>query len=126
MNNINIGINFALSILMKIAITTDKDNLQSLVALDIEHTNYFLIIDTVNKEQYNFIPNMYNKTISGAEVFCSQFLIQQGIEKLICGNYSTQAAQILLLAGIKIEYKSGSQVSELINLITNDDYIKNI
>ncbi len=108
---------------MKIAITTDQDNFQSLVALDIEHTNYFLIVD---KEQYNFIPNMYNKTISGAEIFCSQFLIQQGVEKFICGDYNTQAAQILLLAGIKIEYKSGKQVNEIINLITNDDYIKNI
>ena len=111
---------------MKIAITTDQDNFQSLVALDIEQTNYFLIIDTANKEQYNFIPNMYNKTISGAEIFCSQFLIQQGVKKLFCGNYNTQAAQILLLAGIKIEHKSGTQVSEIINLITNDDYIKNI
>ena len=104
---------------MKIAITTDQDNFQSLVAIDIEHTNYFLIIDTTNREQYNFIPNMYNKTISGAEIFCSQFLIQQGVEKLICGNYSTQAAQILLLAGIKIEYKSGEQVSEILNHIKN-------
>ena len=111
---------------MKIAITTDQDNFQSLVALDIENTNYFLIIDTVNMEQYNFIPNMYNKTISGAEIFCSQFLIQQGVEKLICGDYNTQATQILLLAGIEIEHKSGSQVNEIINLITNDDYIKNI
>ena len=63
MNNINIGTSFALSIikklnnlLMKIAITTDKDSFQSLVALDIEHTNYFLIIDSANKKQYNFIP----------------------------------------------------------------------
>ncbi len=111
---------------MKIAITTDQDNFQSLVAIDIEHTNYFLIIDTKNREQFNFIPNMYNKTISGAEIFCSQFLIQQGVEKLICGNYSSQAAQILLLAGITIEHKSGEQVSEIINLITSDDYIKNI
>jgi len=101
---------------MKIAITTDQDNFQSLVALDIEHTNYFLII---NKEQYSFIPNMYNKTINGAEIFCSQFLIQQGVEKLICGNYSTQAAQILLLAGIKMEHKPGKQVSEILNHIKN-------
>ena len=107
---------------MKIAITTDQDNFQSLVALDIEQTNYFLIIDTANMEQYNFIPNMYNKTISGAEIFCSQFLIQQGVEKLICGNYNTQAAQILLLAGITIENKSGEQVNKIIKLITNEKY----
>ena len=108
---------------MKIAITTEKDNLQSIVASDIQHTNYFLVIDTEGKEQYSFIPNKYGKTISGAEIFCSQFLIQQGIEKLICGDYSTQAAQLLFLAGIEIEQKSGKKVNEIINLITNDDYM---
>ncbi len=108
---------------MKIAIATEKDNLQSIVASDIQHTNYFLVIDTEDKEQYSFIPNKYGETISGAEIFCSQFLIQQGIEKLICGEYNTQATQLLFLAGIKIEQKSGKKVNEIFNLITNDEYI---
>ena len=109
-----------INFLMKIAIATDKDNLQSIVAFNLQHANYFLVIDTEKKEQYSFITNKYGKTISGAEIFCSQFLIQQGIEKLICGEYSTQAAQLLFLAGIKIEQKSGRKVNEIFNLITND------
>ena len=104
---------------MKIAITTEKESFNSLVALDIKHTNYFLIVDTINKEQYNFIPNMYNKEISGAEIFCSQFLIEQGIDLLICGEYDYQASQLLILAGIKIEEKSGMKLNDIISYIYN-------
>lgn len=102
---------------MKIAITSEKDNLQSSVASDIKHTDYFLVFNTEDQEIYKFIPNMYNKSISGAEIFCSQFLIEQGIDLLICGKYDYQASKLLILAGIKIDEKPGVKLNEIINHI---------
>lgn len=100
---------------MKIAIATEKDNLQSIVASDIQHTNYFLFLQTDDIEHYKFIPNMYSKTISGAEIFCSQFLIRQEIEKFICGKYNDQAKHLLVLAGIQTIEKPNVKIKEIID-----------
>ena len=102
---------------MKIAITTLENNLQSLVPSDLQHTNYFLLVNTDDLNNYQFIPNMYNKTISGAEIFCSQFLIKQGVDAIVCGKNEDQAAQMFILAGIKIEEMPGARVNEIINQI---------
>ena len=103
---------------MKIAITTLENNLHSLVPSDLYHTNYFLMLNTDDLNNYKFIPNMYNKTISGAEIFCSQFLIKQGVEAIICGKNEEQAAQMFVLAGIKIKEIPGARVDEIINQIS--------
>lgn len=102
---------------MKVAITAQENNMQSVIPLDMQHTNYILIVNTENAEQYKFIPNMYNKSISGAEIFCSQFLIRQEVELFICGKYDSQAKDLLIIAGIKIEEKPGKKLDEIIGHI---------
>ncbi|MFC1527472.1 NifB/NifX family molybdenum-iron cluster-binding protein [Candidatus Neomarinimicrobiota bacterium] len=104
---------------MKIAITALENNLQSLIPSDLQHTNYFLLVNTADLNHYQFIPNMYNKTISGAEIFCSQFLIKQGVNAIICGKNEDQSAQMLMLAGIKIVEMPGARVDEIIKQLTS-------
>jgi len=103
---------------MKIAITTFENNSHSLVPSDLHHTNYFLLLNTDDLNQYKFIPNMYNKTISGSKIFCSQFLIKQGVDAIICGKNDEQTAQMFILAGIKIEEMPGARVDEIIKQIS--------
>ena len=105
---------------MKIAITTEENNLQSLVPFDLQHTNYFLLLETDDIEHFKFIPNMYSKTISGAEIFCSQFLIKQGIEAVICGKKNSQVAQMFLLAGIRIFEMPNTSIIEAIKKLKNE------
>lgn len=100
---------------MKIAIAAEINSLQSSVASDLKNTNYFLFINTEDNKIYKFIQNMYNKSISGAEIFCSQFLIEQGINLLICGKIDSQTTQLLMLAGIKIDEKPGAKLNEIVN-----------
>ncbi len=107
---------------MKIAVTAEKDSLQSLVASDIKHTAFFLIFNTEDQTNYRFIKNLYNRTISGAEIFCSQFLIEQGIDLLICGEFNNNSDQMLMLAGIKIEKKPGIKLTNIIKRYIKKEY----
>lgn len=52
-----------------------------------------------------------------AEIFCSQFLIGQEIELFICGEYNTQAKDLLMLAGIETIEKPNVKIKEVINSI---------
>ncbi len=105
---------------MKIAITTMEDNINSTISPDLLHANYLLIINTDVKDQYQFIPNMYNRSISGAEIFCSQFLIRKEIEIFICGKYDIQARDLLALAGIETIEMPNANISKVINKYKNE------
>lgn len=102
---------------MKIAITTKEDNMDSLIPMDLQHANYLLIVNTGPEENFKFIPNMYNRSISGDEIFCSQFLIKQEIELLICGKYSCSAKDLLILAGIKTIEMPNTEIRKALNNI---------
>jgi len=104
---------------MKIVITTKENNMKSVVPNDLQHANYLLIINTDTKGNFKFIPNMYSKSISGAEIFCSQYLIRQEVEMFICGYYNDQARDLLVLAGIKTVEMPNVEIKNIINNINN-------
>ena len=102
---------------MKIAITATNNSLNSKIPDDFKSADYFLIINTDNAYEYVFIPNMYNRSISGAEIFCSNFLIKHEIELFICGKYNQQAKKLLTLAGTKVFHMPNTGIKELFNFI---------
>lgn len=106
---------------MKIAITTNSNNLNSIIPEDFKDSNYFLLINTDKDKEYTFVQNMYNRSMSGAEIFCSNFLIKQEIELFICGEYNDQAGELLSLAGIKIKHMPNTNVRETISYIEKEN-----
>ncbi len=110
---------------MKIAVTTKIDNINSKIPNEFQNANYLLIINTDNEKEYKFIPNMYRRSISGAEIFCSQFLISQEIEIFICGKCNDQARDLLIFAGIKTFEMPNVEIKEVmsnINKIKESSY----
>jgi len=106
---------------MKIAITTELDNINSIIPNEFQNANYLLFMNTDNKKEYKFIPNMYCRSISGAEIFCSNFLINKEVELFICGSYNDQARQLLTLAGTKVFNMPNISIQEALNIIINTE-----
>ena len=87
---------------MKIAITAFEDNLDSLISPQFCETNYFLIVDLDEVDNYKTVFNPHKKSISGSDIFGAGLIVKSGVNALITGNCSSNASRIFHSAGIEV------------------------
>ena len=79
---------------MKIAIcVSEKDNIK-IISDSLAKADYYLIVDSESGVPVNKIINSHSNQNTGAEIFCSQLLISNGISKVICNNCEPDAKKL--------------------------------
>jgi len=86
---------------MKIAVTSNGDNLESDVDPRFGRCQYFLIIDPETMK-FEVMENKGAMAMGGAGPQASQAISQKGVDIVITGNVGPNAFQALNMAGIKI------------------------
>lgn len=96
---------------MKIAITSQGDNLDAPFDLRFGRSAYFIIYDT-EKEQYESLQNPAAMAPSGAGIQASQLMASKNVEVVISGDFGPKASQALMDAGIRMVKMNASTVRE--------------
>lgn len=86
---------------MKICITTNNPNLDSLVDPRFGRCQYFLIVDEKG-ELIKAIPNEAGQAMRGAGIAAAQLVIDSGVQAVITGNVGPNAYYALNSSGIKV------------------------
>ncbi len=103
--------------MMKIAITAFEDNLDSLISPHFCETNYFLIVDLDEVENFNTFFNPHKKSISGSDIFGAGLIVKNGVNALITGNCTANVSRILHSAGVDVFENMEGTVRENITVI---------
>lgn len=86
---------------MLILITSNGDNLESTVSPRFGRSPWFIEFDTVN-ETWQAHENQAVSQRGGAGVAASQFVIDQGVQAVISGNFGPNAQQALGAGGVEM------------------------
>ncbi len=86
---------------MKICITSQGDNLESLVDPRFGRCNYFIIYDTDN-DSFESFPNPNISSPQGAGITSSQFIVDKGVEFVLTGNVGPNAFSVFQQAQVKV------------------------
>jgi predicted Fe-Mo cluster-binding NifX family protein len=96
---------------VKIAITSQGDNLEALVDPRFGRCAYFIIIDPETKK-IEAISNPASEAMGGAGPQAAQAIANKGAEVVITGNVGPNAFQTLRAANIKIYQIASGTVKE--------------
>lgn len=106
--------------MMKIAISAQGPDLESLVDPRFGRAEYFILYDT-EEEKHEVVDNRQNAASGqGAGVVTAQTVIKLEPDLIISGNLGPKAFQVLSSAGVKSALWSGGSVSEAIELAKNN------
>ena len=86
---------------MKVVVTSQGQDLESMVDPRFGRCQNFLFVDTETME-VEAIPNPGRTAAGGTGIQAGQFVADKGAEAVITGNVGPNAAQVLLGAGIKV------------------------
>lgn len=99
---------------MKIAVTSQGENLEDMVDQRFGRARYFIIYD-IEKKEFRTIDNIENmKTMQGAGVQAAQDIIKEKVDVLLTGNPGPKAYSLLVGSNIMIFYAAGISVKEAI------------
>ena len=104
---------------MRIAISACDNHFDSEVASDFMECKCFIIVNIYDLTSYDVILNHYKKQKSGADIFCAQMIISQGIDALVTGNCTPDAIRILNAANIQVYENYVGTVRKSIAYIAN-------
>lgn len=96
---------------MKIAITSQGDNLDSQADPRFGRCAYFLIVDT-ESDSLEAVQNPAVGAGGGAGIQASQLVLDKGVEAVVSGNVGPNAFRTLRGAGIKIYGGASGTVRE--------------
>lgn len=100
---------------MKIAVSTEGKDIESIVDQRFGRAAGFLVYDTETSESV-YVDNRQNLDSSqGAGIQSAKTVIDSGAEAVITGNVGPKAFMTLNAAGIKIYLCSGISVTDAIN-----------
>ena len=85
---------------MKIAITSENNQLDAKIDARFGRCSFFAIYDTAT-EQVDFLANPAKESAEGAGPAAVQFIAKQGVSKIIAGEFGTKIHS--LLQGLNIE-----------------------
>ena len=86
---------------MKIAITSQGEELSSLIDPRFGRCSYFFIFDE-NGELLKKIKNESLRVVHGAGVTAAQVIAEEGIDIVITGNMGPNAIRLMQASGIKV------------------------
>ncbi|MBP2071475.1 NifB/NifX family molybdenum-iron cluster-binding protein [Thermoanaerobacterium butyriciformans] len=89
---------------MKIAISSEGDNLNSNVNSRFGRARYFIVVDTESMN-YKAIGKTAASSAGGAGTKAAQLLLDEGVDSIISSNVGPNALEVFQAAGISV-YKS--------------------
>ena len=105
---------------MKIAITSDGKDLNSLMDLRFGRAKYFIIYDTDTKTHIAYDNQVNLNQSQGAGVQSAQKIVDLEADVLISGNCGPKAFVVLEAADIKIYTSSNISIKEAISSFQNN------
>jgi predicted Fe-Mo cluster-binding NifX family protein len=99
---------------MKIAITTQGNDLNALVDPRLGRCRKFVLIDSESME-YNVIDNSNATASGGAGIQTAQFLASQKVQAVITGNCGPNAFKTLNAAGIPVYVGADGSVNDALD-----------
>ncbi len=106
---------------MKIAITTQEDNFDAKISPIFKQTEFFLIVDLDDVQNYKAIPNLHKDAWNGSDIFCAQLVISYGAQAVITGCCNPNAFRIFQEANIKIFENVKGTVRKIIQSFENEE-----
>lgn len=102
---------------MKIALTSQTDNKDSMLDARFGRCAYFAIYDTDSKE-FTFLENPAKDSESGAGPAAVAFVAKQGISKIVSGEFGMKIKGILESLNIEmISVKDNKTITEILSEI---------
>lgn len=98
---------------MKICITAQGDNLDSMVDSRFGRCRYFIVVDSDTLE-FEAIQNPNTETTGGAGILSAQLIAEKQVKAVLSGNIGPNAFQTLQAAGIEIITGVSGKVKEVI------------
>lgn len=86
---------------MKICISAEEPELESLIAEEFGHADYFIIYDSETKE-WNSYPNDATLSAEGSGMMAAEQVVKLGAEIVLTGYVGPHGKKILEDSGIKI------------------------
>jgi len=106
---------------MKICITSQGDNLESLVDPRFGRCRYFVIVDT-DTGGVEAMDNMNRDGMGGVGIRSGQMMAEKGIKAVLTGNVGPNAYQTLSAAGIEVVTGVSGTVKEVIEKYKSGGY----
>jgi len=97
---------------MKICITSQDKDLESVIDPKFGRCKYFIFYDT-ETNQYEVVENPWKETPKGAGTQSAQFVASKGTKILITGNVGPSAERVIISAGIKIVETKGKVIDAI-------------
>jgi len=105
---------------MKIAISTEKDSIESLIDQRFGRCKYFLVVDTEKNELVKAVENEGAIQGHGAGIKAAQQIGELGVEAVITGDIGPNATNVLEQLGIKTYHASGT-AKEAVEKFNNNE-----
>ena len=109
---------------MRIAITSNGQDLNASFSPVFGRAPYFIIVDTENMNNIRAIVNDAMNVARGAGFRAAQNVIDQNVEAVLTGNIGPNSFDILQRAGIKIYSVNASTVKDAIDMFLNGNYVE--
>jgi len=85
----------------RIAIPSDRDNLDGTVYARFASSPYFIIYD-MNKDEMTVIPNPYAAQVRGMGITVAQMVLQQDVDAVVVGGIGPQSFDTFYTAKVKV------------------------
>ena len=99
---------------MKIAVSAEGQQLDSLIDARFGRAPYFLIIDSETLD-FKVVPNPYTNAMGGAGIQSAQLIIKEGADVLITGRCGPNALRVLETAHIDLLEGAEGSIETVIN-----------
>lgn len=103
---------------MKIAITSEGNNLNSKLDIRFGRCSFFAIYDTETKNS-EFLPNLNKESMEGAGPASTQFIASKGVQKVISGEFGNKVKSIFESLQIQLVTLSDTKktIAEIIGML---------
>lgn len=103
---------------MKIAITSDGNNLDSKLDSRFGRCSFFAIYDTETKN-LEFLPNSNKESMEGAGPASAQFVASEGVQKVISGEFGNKVKSVF--ESLQIQFvtlsETNKSIAEIIGML---------
>ena len=105
--------------IMKICVTAQGNDLDSLLDPRFGRCQFFIFIDTEDLHNYEAIANTNIDATGGAGIQSAQFVVEKEIKAVLTGKVGPNAERVLKAANVDVFTDFSGTVSEVINNFKN-------